>query len=112
MSRIVFPSNPTLNQVYTFDGRSWKWNGTKWRVSRAAATQTFSENVTFESNIIIDSRTADVSGLVVKRSNDSNDDALLFWDESSETWKVKDTDPSYTDKKIVVEYDTLDGGNY
>lgn len=25
-----FPSTPTLNQTYTFGGRSWKWNGDAW----------------------------------------------------------------------------------
>ena len=25
-----FPSNPTLGQVYTFNGRSWKWTGVQW----------------------------------------------------------------------------------
>ena len=28
---INFPSNPSLNQVYTFDNRSWKWNGEYWQ---------------------------------------------------------------------------------
>lgn len=28
---INFPINPTLNQVYTFDNRSWKWNGEYWQ---------------------------------------------------------------------------------
>jgi hypothetical protein len=28
---IVFPSNPTLNQVHTVGGRSWQWNGTAWQ---------------------------------------------------------------------------------
>lgn len=27
---ISFPTNPTLNQVYTFGSRSWKWNGEGW----------------------------------------------------------------------------------
>jgi len=27
---IVFPVNPTLNQVHTVDLRSWKWNGIAW----------------------------------------------------------------------------------
>jgi hypothetical protein len=27
---IDFPSSPTLNQTYTFNGRTWKWNGTAW----------------------------------------------------------------------------------
>ena len=25
-----FPSNPTLGQVYSFNGRSWKWTGVQW----------------------------------------------------------------------------------
>lgn len=25
-----FPTSPTLNQTYTFGGRTWKWNGTGW----------------------------------------------------------------------------------
>jgi hypothetical protein len=25
-----FPNSPTLNQVYSFGGRSWTWNGTAW----------------------------------------------------------------------------------
>lgn len=28
---INFPSNPSLDQVYTFDNRSWKWNGEYWQ---------------------------------------------------------------------------------
>lgn len=27
---IDFPSNPVLNEVYVFNGRSWKWNGEGW----------------------------------------------------------------------------------
>lgn len=25
-----FPQNPTLGQIYTFNGRTWKWTGTQW----------------------------------------------------------------------------------
>lgn len=25
-----FPPNPTLNQTYTSNGRTWKWNGVQW----------------------------------------------------------------------------------
>jgi hypothetical protein len=25
-----FPPSPTLNQIYPYGGRSWKWNGTAW----------------------------------------------------------------------------------
>lgn len=27
---IDFPTNPTANQVYTYNGKSWVWNGTAW----------------------------------------------------------------------------------
>jgi hypothetical protein len=30
---IVFPSNPTLNQIFSQGSRSWKWNGTAWEVA-------------------------------------------------------------------------------
>lgn len=27
-----FPSNPTLNQLYTFGSKTWKWNGVAWEL--------------------------------------------------------------------------------
>ena len=27
-----FPTSPTLNEIYSYGGRSWKWNGTAWDV--------------------------------------------------------------------------------
>ena len=27
---VDFPANPTLNQLYTFSGRTWRWNGSAW----------------------------------------------------------------------------------
>jgi hypothetical protein len=27
-----FPANPTLNQIYTFNGRTWQWNGIGWQI--------------------------------------------------------------------------------
>ena len=27
-----FPTNPALNEIYTYGGRSWIWNGTAWDV--------------------------------------------------------------------------------
>jgi len=34
-----FPSNPTLNQVYSYNGRTFKWNGVQW-VAVIAPTST------------------------------------------------------------------------
>lgn len=33
-----FPSSPTLNQTYTFNGRTWIWNGAGWAVQSATVT--------------------------------------------------------------------------
>lgn len=27
---INFPASPTLNQIYTYEGKSWQWNGAAW----------------------------------------------------------------------------------
>lgn len=35
---ISFPASPTLNQVYTFGGRSWIWNGYAWQVYPSSFT--------------------------------------------------------------------------
>jgi len=32
-----FPPSPTLNEIYTFGGRSWQWNGTAWDVYSAVS---------------------------------------------------------------------------
>jgi len=33
---INFPNAPSLNQVYTFNGRSWEWTGVAWKSVTAA----------------------------------------------------------------------------
>lgn len=40
MAALDFPNSPTLNQVFTSDGTSWKWNGTVWNVVRSTAGAT------------------------------------------------------------------------
>ena len=32
MAALNFPSSPTLNEIYTANGRSWIWNGNSWNV--------------------------------------------------------------------------------
>jgi hypothetical protein len=32
MALIDFPASPSLNDEYTFEGRTWLWNGTGWEV--------------------------------------------------------------------------------
>jgi hypothetical protein len=31
-----FPTSPALNEIYTYGGRSWQWNGTAWDVYTAS----------------------------------------------------------------------------
>lgn len=30
MTAINFPDSPTINDIYTVDGRSWRWTGSVW----------------------------------------------------------------------------------
>ncbi len=32
MSALAFPSTPSVNDIFTSAGRSWKWTGTRWAV--------------------------------------------------------------------------------
>lgn len=38
MPAIDFPASPTLSQEYTFEGRTWLWNGTGWEVKAFVAS--------------------------------------------------------------------------
>lgn len=37
---INFPTNPALNDTYTYQGNSWQWNGTAWDIVQASLTYT------------------------------------------------------------------------
>jgi len=37
MPVLNFPSNPTLNQTYSFNGKTWIWNGQGWALSKSGA---------------------------------------------------------------------------
>lgn len=56
MAVLDFPNSPTLDQVYTANGSSWKWNGTVWL---AVAGQYPTLNAT--TPIVYDSVTANIS---------------------------------------------------
>ena len=57
MANLNFPNTPTLNQIYTANGSSWKWDGTSWIGASSAGTITakgsanlFSFSVNFSGN--------------------------------------------------------------
>lgn len=35
---IDFPTSPALNDVYTYSGKSWKWNGTAWQLQTSSGS--------------------------------------------------------------------------
>lgn len=37
MAVLNFPANPTLNQVYSFNGKTWIWNGQGWALDKSGA---------------------------------------------------------------------------
>lgn len=37
MPILSFPSNPTVNDTYTFNGKTWVWNGTAWDLQKSGA---------------------------------------------------------------------------
>lgn len=40
-----FPSTPALNEVYSFGGKSWKWNGAAWETNNSNVDIEFVESV-------------------------------------------------------------------
>jgi len=42
---INFPSSPMVNDVYTFNGYSWKWNGSYWAANTSATSSGVSQIV-------------------------------------------------------------------
>lgn len=30
MAALIFPLNPNVNDIYTANGKSWKWDGVSW----------------------------------------------------------------------------------
>ena len=47
MPALDFPASPTLNQVYTANGKSWIWNGNSWNPYNTNAA------ITEDANTII-----------------------------------------------------------
>ena len=37
MATLNFPTNPSLNQLYSFGGKTWVWNGHGWQLSSSGA---------------------------------------------------------------------------
>jgi len=85
MAALDFPSSPTLGQVYTANGKSWKWDGITWQgmlleVVFETETQTLT-NKTIEKAILNDGYTEEVfiitDGATVNL--DPNNGSIQIW---------------------------------
>jgi ethanolamine utilization protein EutA (predicted chaperonin) len=112
MARIQFPSNPTLNQVFTLNNRSWLWDGIRWKSTTIGTTQVFQQDVVFNNNITLQPEIVPNQPVPILKVERGEDEAQvgIYWDEDIKQWKIDDDDDNYNLKKIILEYDTLDGG--
>jgi len=66
-----FPASPSVNDLYTDSGRTWRWNGTGWAMLPGAP-------------VAIDTTAADILSATagVITADDAAADKLVFWDDS------------------------------
>ena len=67
-----FPASPSVNDLYTDSGRTWRWNGTGWAMLPGAP-------------VAIDTTAADIlsASAGVITADDAAADKLVFWDDSA-----------------------------
>lgn len=56
MSKFQFPSNPQLNQEYTFNNKVWAWDGVSWVGARETATQEQKEIIWAKQSLLLPNR--------------------------------------------------------
>jgi len=111
MARIQFPANPTLNQVYTQDNKSWIWDGVRWKTTTIGTIQTFQNQIIFDNKIIVKSQTdIEQPNPIIELDRGTEANVGIYWDESDKQWKIDEDDSENGLKRIILEYDTIDGG--
>ena len=112
-----FPSSPTGNDIYTYSGNSWIWNGYAWdsvvtdlavtgnlSVSgnltvSGGVTSSFSETVLFEDNILLlnsnvtGGAPSENAGIEVSRGASAN--VRILWNEASDVWQFTNNGSTY-----------------
>ena len=88
-----FPASPSVNDLYTDSGRTWRWNGTGWAMLPGAP-------------VAIDTTAADIlsASAGVITADDANADKLVFWDDSAGklTYLTLDASLTVTGTTIAV----------
>ena len=80
---INFPDNPTLNDTYTYNGKTWKWNGSAWEKSSATETGN------------VEGSTGSVAYYYEKGSNIRGATAL-YWDDANSRLGIGTSSPDTT----------------
>ena len=112
-----FPSTPNTNDIYTYSGNSWIWNGYAWdslvtdlavtgnlSVSgnltvSGGVTSSFSETVLFEDNILLlnsnvtGGAPSENAGIEVSRGASAN--VKILWNEASDVWQFTNNGSTY-----------------
>lgn len=65
---LAFPSSPNINDVYSFEGRYWRWNGTGWQAVIVSAPPTLPQPLVDISTLSPD----DGDGLIYKADSDGS----------------------------------------
>jgi hypothetical protein len=88
-----FPTSPSVNDLYTDSGRTWRWNGTGWAMLPGAP-------------VAIDTTAADIlsASAGVITADDPNADRIVFWDDSAGklTYLTPDASLTVTGTTIAV----------
>lgn len=66
-----FPTNPTLNQTYSFGSRTWRWNGTGWQLVAGAVPADSVGNAALQDEAVTTSKLAPDSVTADKLAPDS-----------------------------------------
>ena len=106
---ISFPSNPSLNQIYTFLGVTWLWNGRSWTKSASSSAG----NITASSDQVnLSTGYIDLpSGTTAQRPANPPSGAIRY---NSSTLNVEYWDPSYNRWMTVdkIPGDSAGGGSF
>lgn len=92
---LSFPSNPTTNQIYTYNGKSWTFDGTVWSQTNPAALETAGPNTVVTTSIVDGAVTAVklAAGAAVP-SQTGNTGKYLTTDGTTASWATVDASPA------------------
>ena len=103
---ISFPNNPNINDIFTFNSKSWKWNGYAWDIITQPIniyTNNIIENQDLEN---LNSISGDTQALINKKINDKFD-TTTFKSETFQENNIKIFDVDGNDKDSNINISNL-----